>query len=281
MQLIKNTFLLTIDAELHRTTKIKGINGKYLTLDTDTDKHRYATQIGLICHVPASIGAEFNCDTPLKENDVICFHFHVSQQKHAIRIENKEYFKCPYFEIWCKIENETIIPLEDYIFVEPILESEDDLFCQSFRRKPYQEEIKSTGIVFAASNSAKKSGVNIGDKVFLTKNADVEIEILGKKLWRVRVRNIIGIEREGKLVCPKNKILVKELESTKRESLFIVQDENKKERKGAVIIAGIDIGIHAGNKISFHNGVARTHLEYKGENYAYLTADNINYIINE
>jgi co-chaperonin GroES (HSP10) len=280
MQLIKNTFLLTVDAELHRTTKIKGINGEYLTLDTDTDKHKYATQIGIISHVPLSVGTEFNYDTPLRENDIVFFHFHVSQPKHAINIGSVQYFKCPYFEIWCKVENEKIIPLEDYIFVEPILESEDDLFCNVFKRKVYQEEIKSTGIIFAIGNQAKYYGLEVGDKVFLTKNADVEIEILGKKLWRARIRNIIGVEREGKLVCIKNKILVKEVQEEEIESFLITFDEYKKERKGIVISTGISEGVSPGDKISFHNGVARTHLEYKGEQYAYLTPDNINYIIN-
>ena len=275
MKVIKDTFLIRADRDLNRTTKVKGHDGNYLVIDADVNEFEHATQIGTVGHVPEIIDIKYRYDTPIFENDVIIFHYHVTQSKHAIEINGEQFFKCPYFQIWCKIENETIVPLEDFIFVEPIMESEEEMFSGNIQTKLYQEEIKSTGIVYSVSSMATQLGIKEGDKVFVTSSADLEIEILGKKLWRMRIRNVVGIEREGDLICLNNKALVKEI-FEESQPQFLTKGDDKKERAGEVVLSNIK-DLSVGDKISYHNGV-NTSLTYKGELYSYISSVNINYI---
>ncbi len=277
MQLIKDTFLIKANPELNHTTKIVGHNGECVVIDAECNKFEHATQLAEIAYAPATVDSKYRYDVKLNKGDIVFIHYHQVQPKNAVSVNGEELYKCPYFQIWCKIENEKLIPLEEYIFVEPILEPESDLFCDKLKTKVYQENIKSTGIVFAVGNMATEAGIKPGDKVFVTSNADLEVDILGKKLWRMRIRNVVGLEREGILICLNNKVVVREIELPKKDSVFILdEDETKKERRGQVLLSKLD-NVQIGDKLSYHNGSA-TSFEYKKQQFAYINQDNINYI---
>lgn len=283
MKLIKDTFLVRADKDLKKTLSIKGHDGKFLFLDTDFGKYEHATQVGEIASTPLEISPQYLYDNQLSEGDKIIFHHFVVQPDNSIRSDGEELFRCDYFHIWCKIKDEKIHPLEDFIFVEPILEPESSLWSENklVQTKTKREFLQNQGIVFAASKSAKIKGVKVGDKVFFTNNADYDIKIIDKLLWRMRIRNIIGIEREGKIICLSDKLIAKEISlfPVEKESVLILMDEKKRERKGVVISLGNEInGINAGNEISYFYGVSGR-LNYKGNNYAFINKENINYII--
>lgn len=276
MKVMQDLFLVEADKDLNRTTKIKGHNGEYIIIDTECNQFEHSAQIATIAHTPINITSKYKYNNPLNVGDTVFIHFHVIVPKHILEVEGKEAYNCPYFQIWAKIENEKLIPLEEYIFVQPIPEKESDLFCGKLRVKLHQEDVRGVGVVFAPSISAKEFGIKEGDKVFVTRNADLEVDILGMKLWRMRIRNIVGIERDEELVCPNGKIVILDITEPK-ESVFITEEEYKKERIGIVVGNELTENLKVGDKISFWNGV-ETSLNYKNKIYSFITLENVNYV---
>jgi len=274
MELIKNVFLISADKDLNSKVKI---GGKSLFVDRDFDKYRYSTQIGEVFSCPKKIDEkEFINDTAINNGDIVIFHHFVCQPNNLVIVGGKELYKCEFYNLWAKIENQKITPIEDFIFVEPILEPESNLTSNGLLLKTSREPLKNQGIIFALSSAARKSGLRMGDKVFFTNNADYDIKILESTLYRMRVRNIIGVERNGQLVCLSDKLLVKEIvKENKLNGLIYFQ--NKREKTGVVKSIGEKIkGISVGTNVSYFEGLSSS-LNYNGENYSFLSVEQLNY----
>jgi co-chaperonin GroES (HSP10) len=278
MQLIRDTFFIKADKDLHKTLSIKGHDGKPLILDTDFGKYEHATQIGQVYGIPLEITSQYKNDNPVKQLDIVVVHHFVVQDPNRVA---DDIYRCDYFHIWAKIQNDKLEPLEDFIFVEPIQEPESAMYSAggSFKVKNTRDFIKCQGIVFSPSKSVEAYGILPGDKVFFTKDADYEITILGKKLYRMRLRNIIGVERDGTILCLADKIIVKEVKTPEYKGALIVKNEEKRERLGKVVAVGADVtGVSVGDEVSYFYGISGK-LEYNGEVLAIIKKDNVNYVV--
>lgn len=275
MKVQKDTFLIRVQSDRNADIGITGDNGKKIIIDVDYNKYKHTMQVGRIYACPIRMTEEYRYDTELSVGDTVVFHHFVCQQDHKIE---EGIYRAEYFHLYGIIENEKLIPLEDIIFVEPIMESEDNLYAGKIRIKTFQENLKQTGIVFAASKTAKAMGVLEGDKIFFTASADYQIKVLDKNLYRMRIRNIIAVERDGALVCLENKVLVREIAKENKTGIFT--DVNKSHQTtGVVEQVGSEVqGVKAGDVISYYNG-ALGNLDYGGATYAFLELRNINYII--
>jgi co-chaperonin GroES (HSP10) len=168
--------------------------------------------------------------------------------------------------------------IEDAIFVEPVLESEDNLYAGKIRIKTFQENIKQQGIVFAASKQAKLQGIQDGDRVFFTASADYKMKIIDKDLYRMRIRNIIAVERGGRLVCLHDKILVKEFGNA-ADNKFFINARKSSQKIGEVIQVGKNVqGVTAGVNLSYFDGVQGV-IKWGGDTYSVIELRNINYLI--
>ncbi len=277
IQLLRDTFLLRADKDLNSRLNIKGHNGLPLFLDTDFNKYQHATQFGEIAFVPLSITDEYINDVPLKVGDKVIIHHFVVNQENIIEADGEKLYRCEYHQLWSKIEGTYMQPLEDFIFVEPMMEPENALRSESgllhIKRNP--QKMRNTGIVFSASKAAKAKGLRMGDRVFFTNDADYDIKIVEKEYYRMRLRNIIAVERDGRLLCLSDKMIVKEIPKEAFSGLLRLQDNRNK--KGKVLNIGQEIkGVGIGDTVSYFNG-SSTALSYNGEHYAFLTAEQINY----
>lgn len=288
---VMNEFLLDADKNLNRKTNIKLPNGEYFQLDADLEEMELATQIASIAFVPSIISPEYKNKTPLKKGDLIICHFHVVRAKNEITLgaftpegyidnsRTRQVFRCPYFHLWAKIENETIIPLEEFLFVEPIIEDKSELFCGQFQVKLEQGFLHKRGRVIANSVLSDEAGIKLNDTVIVTQNAECEIELFGRTFWRLRIRNVVGIERNAELICMAGKVLVKEQRPEIKQGGFELPEEITKERRGTVLLSDLP-GTAPGDNISFHHGID-TAFQHKGEQHAYIDRENFNYIINQ
>jgi len=269
--------LIRADRDSKRVTPITGHNGEPLSMDTDFDPYRHATQVGVVAYPSLVIDSEYLNDNPVKMGDVVLFHHFVCQDDNSLMYNNELLYRCEYFHLFAKIVNTKLEPLEDFIFVEPILEPESNLVGESgLILKSNRGFLDNVGKVFALSKAAKKGGLRMGDVVFFTNNADYDINISGKELYRMRLRNIIGIERSGKLSCLSNKMLVRDITEEERSGGLIYR-VNERERIGVVCNIGESIkGVAIGEKVSYFNGLA-SKLRYDGIDYSFLTTDEINY----
>jgi len=187
-QLLKDTFLIRANASLNSVTDIKGLNGQNLVIDIDFQKYQHSTQIGEIAYIPLSVSKEYLNDTKLSVGDKVVFHHFVCQPDNEVVVGGETLYKCAYYFMWAKINlNQTFHPLEDFIFVEPILEPESAVRTSGgLMLKLDRENMPNTGIVFAASNAAKEKGLRMGDRVFFTNDADYDIKITGNNYYRMR-----------------------------------------------------------------------------------------------
>lgn len=277
MKLIKDLFLIRADKDSKRITSIIGHDGEKLSLDTDFQKYQHATQIGEVAFSPQIIGSEFLNNTPIKDGDTILFHHFICQDDNQVKYNNEILYSCEYFHIWAKIQNSKLEPLEDFLFIEPILEplthtkTDGGLILKAERSK-----LKNIGKIFALSKAAIKLGMREGDIVFFTNDADYDINVLGRDLYRMRIRNIVGVERNARLVCLSNKLLVLDITDAEIKK-GLMHNKNIRDRTGVIYNVGADIkGLAIGDKVNYFDGVS-SRLNYMGKNYSFLTEDNITY----
>ncbi len=284
MQPIQNLFFIRANPDLHKTLSIKSHDGRNLILDTDFQKYNYATQIGEIAYAPLCISDEYTNDNPVKVKDTVVFHHFVCQPDNEFISNGERVYKCEYFHLFAKIENEKLTALEDFIFVQPILESEDSIWslCKKIQLKPRRENLKYQAIVFSLSKQAEESGLLEGDKVYFTKDADYDINLFGIDLWRMRVRNIVAVERNGQLICLNDKIMVKcisDQDAWVNTGSVIMKPEDTKEKRGVIIGIGSGVsGLNTGLLISYFNSVG-TKLKFGKETFAFIGKSNISFII--
>ncbi len=275
MKVAADIFLVQVTDSKNSFIKIKGINGESLSVDTDYNKTKHSVQIGKIFATPIAITNKYENDTPINVGDVVVFHHFVCMPDHKMPIESN-IFRAEYFHIYGKIENDTIMPIEDVIFVEPILEPKENMFAGSIQLKAERGYLKQQGVVFAASKKAKAMGVLPGDIIFYTHNADYPMEIVGKQLYRMRIRNIVGIKRNGNLVCLSDKILVKEGVDDEPKKLFC--EEQKLQLKGEIVEVGSKLkGVNKGDKVSYYNAIGGN-VSHIGSKFSLVELRHINYI---
>lgn len=289
MKVAKDTFLIRVQSDRNADIGVIGANGKKISIDVDYNKYKHTAQIGEIFACPIKVTGQYIYDLQLNEGDIVVFHHFVCQPDHRVNI-GENIYRAEYFHIYAKMFggiksiNGKVIsywdmqPLEDIIFVEPILEDENNLFAGKIRIKTHRENLKQTGTVFALSNKAKEAGICEEDKVFFSANADYQMKIVDKDLYRMRIRNIAAIERDGKLVCLHDKILVKEIGPENSTGIFSDVRKNQ-QTKGVIEGVGKDIsGVEQGQEISYFNSSLGS-IEYKGDVYAFLELRNINYLL--
>lgn len=244
-------------------------------IDTDYNKYNHAVQIGEVTHLPITITPQYKYDNVINVGDTIIFHHFVVQPDHKIKAMENIY-KCEYFHIYAIIKQGELIPIEDAIFVEPIEETTEDLYRNGLRVKMVEGKKMKTGIVFASSKQAQSFGVLSGDKVFYGANADYPMKVVGKDLYRMRIRNIFAIERKGEIICTNGQVLVKNIPIKDEKSLKNVQ---KSKLKGIVVKKGEGTEtVEEGDEVVYYNGLG-TDIEITGESYNFVNIKNIDYIL--
>lgn len=302
MQLLRNFFLVTADAELNSTLPIKGINGEFLMLDTKFDPLRHSTRLGRVSSAPLEFSDVSIDSNILKVKDKVLFHHFVCQEQNKWIIDGKTYYKAIWEHVWAKVEFDQLIPLNEWLFVEPILEDESALFCDTIKLKEDAENIPNTGIVFASSTYCKSLGINTGNKIHFIKNADYEIKVGDKDLWRMKANAVIVIEKDGEVYPLEGSILVEQDEQPDRvykAGLILPESNRAKELTGTVVNIGngqffelvskfttlthggklynSDDVIGVGGKVTYFRGMFGN-FNFKGKNYSALKPTDILYV---
>jgi len=278
MLINKDSFLIEVDSPKINTLYIKGILGD-IVVDTDYNKYKHATQIGTVVATPIRLTPQYLNDTPINVGDTVVFHHFVCQPNNKVGFMDGNVYRADYFHIYGKIEDGQLIPIEDVFFVSPILELEENMYEGVLQIKPHREYIKQQGIVYSVSKSLKALGLNVGDKVYFTKDADYEMTISGKLLYRMRTRNIVTIERNGELVCLNDKLIIKQFPKVEKVGVLLSATITG-EQKGEIVKMGEKIkDVNVGEVVSYFNGSWGT-FDYKGDTYSLVELRHLNYVIN-
>lgn len=273
MRLVQNYFLVTADPDLKRVVPIKGHNGEPLMLDTRFDPLRHSTQIGQIAFAPLQFSSTSIDSNILKPGDTVWFHHFVCQENNKWLIEEKEYYQAHFEQIWAKVEDDTIIPVNDWLFVEPIPEDESTLWEGKFQIKLSLDNKQGIGHAFAVSKHAEKQGIHEGDLVYFIKDADYNITIGEKKLWRMKTNAVVLVKRNDGLLPLNDKILIKytkKVVSEYLDGIWVPPSMRDKALEGIVQEYGSSIRCVAhGDKVVFFPGMY-ANITIADEDYAIL-----------
>lgn len=259
MRTVKDKFFVSADADANKCLDIVGPDGKKLFIDIDFNPFAYSTRVGTVTHIPQIIDDQWLNDNPIKVGDSVVFHHHVCQKENRVEYEDEELFMADYSQLFAKVEDGIITPLETIIYVEPIMEIEEDLFCDKFKIKEEVEVQKMMGIATFTSDNALKAGIALGDKIYFTAYAHYKTDLLGKEYYRIRLRNVRLVEREGGLIFIDN---------------MVVLNDNH-----TVIGLGDNItDIELDDKVNYFEGVFAK-VNYEGKTLTSLQRENINVIL--
>jgi len=272
LRTVKDIFFVDADFDANKTMDIKGADGERLYIDIDFDPYSYATRIGTITHTPLIIDNKYKYLTKLDKGDTVIFHHFVCQDDNRVIIDDKQYFRADFFHLFAKIKDNTVIPLEQFIFIRPI--KGEVKFMGKFQMSFDDKNLKSTGIIEYLSQEAKDVGLKVGDKVFYTKNAEYKMNILGTDFYRMRIRNILLVERDGELVCLNDRLLLKAIERT---GMWVTG--NEKALKAEVCgVMDSEKEIKVGDTIGYSRGLDYP-IEYNGTEYLLTRRENANYVL--
>lgn len=261
----RNKFLIEVNDQFVRPN-IKGLD----FIDTDFNPKVLATKTGRIYCLPISIGQEFRYDIKLEIGDEVVFNHLVCNNRNKF---SDTIFFGNYNLIFAVIRDGVLIPLEDAMFLEKIIEVGDVI--GGFK---IPDKVSSKcATIYAASTYAQSEGIRNGDVIFFTKDADYPIAIGGKEFYKMHLRNVIGIDRGGELTTFRNKLLVKDITELGKIGGLEKIYANTSLRTGIVMESGTT-GIAQGTLLTYYNGTASI-VNWKGSDYAFINLENIKYLL--
>lgn len=265
MRVARNKFLIEVNDQFVRPN-IKGLE----FIDTDYNPKVLATKFGRIVCLPISVGQEFRYDVKLEIGDEVVFN-------HLVCNDRNKYSDTKFFGnynlIFAVIREGVLIPLEDSMFLEKIIEVGAEIGCFKVPDKVSSK----CATIYEASTYAQAEGIRKGDIIFFTKDADYPIAIHGKEFYKMHLRNVIGIERDGVLTTFRNKLLVKDITELGKIGGLEKIYANTSLRTGVVIESGTT-GIEQGSLLTYYNSTSSI-VRWKGQDYAFISEENIKYLL--
>lgn len=176
------------------------VAGKELYLDNRFDEFNNRITEGEVVATPKKY------NTGVSVGDTLYFHHHVvvdKGQKFQYDDEAKDVYIVYYNPE--DIRNSQAIAYKHdgmvkelgWILLEPIEEEKETVLPSGLILVEKEETPKKEGRVAFDSLFFQENGVNIGDVVGFLKNRDYEIEIDGKKFWRMRHDDIVYVRTEA------------------------------------------------------------------------------------
>lgn len=268
MLIQQDNFLISVTDTVERPL-LFGENGQPLIIDTDYNAKDHRKQIGTIEGLPIRVTDQYIYDKPLKKGDkVLMNHLALENRQHYLN----NWYRVEYYLIFAKINEGVLEPLEDFIFCDSVPIKQDSAI------QLVDKKSEKYAKIIALSNKAKSLGLQIDDIVYFTHNANYSFNVGEVEFTRLRVRNVIGIERDGKLIPMRNKVLVEQIEEFDYICGIRVLKPSTNQKTGIVLQSSEMVkGINKGDKVSFYLGSASS-LTWKGKNYAFVTDDNIKFI---
>lgn len=176
------------------------VAGKELYLDNRFDEFNNRINEGEVVATPKKY------ETGVSVGDTLYFHHHVvvdKGQKFQYDDDSKDVY-IVYYNPQDIRNSQAIAYKHDgmvkelgWILLEPIEEEKETVLPSGLILVEKEETPKKEGRVAFDSLFFQENGVNIGDVVGFLKNRDYEIEIDGKKFWRMRHDDIVYVRTEA------------------------------------------------------------------------------------
>ena len=213
MRIPRDNFLVQVERPYDDVVEI---NGMEIALDIKFDPYKFARQYGIVYSTPIALpnGLEFD----VKEGDKIYFHHLVTGAKSGVTIDKKiedesgqqhksenlvdwvddeNVYKVHWQQIYARVRDGEVHMLNDYVLVEPVKETENEIKSESgLFLKANQEEKSNVGILKYVNSNTEALGAKVGDKIYFETNSDYEMDIEGERLFRMKNNDLIYVIKE-------------------------------------------------------------------------------------
>ena len=176
------------------------VGGKELYFDNRFDEFNSRITEGEVVAIPKKY------DTSVSIGDTLYFHHHVvvdKGQKFQYDDDAKDVYIVYYNPEDIRnsqaiaYKHDGVVKELGWILLEPIEEDKETVLPSGLILVEKEETPKKEGRVAFDSLFFQENDVNIGDVVGFLKNRDYEIEIDGKKFWRMRHDDIVYVRKEA------------------------------------------------------------------------------------
>ena len=166
------------------------VNGLYI--DTSYDRISHVIQHGIVRYVPKRLSSWMESDVEVKEGDKVYCHHFIGEESNCIEIHGEQLNMMKYNMYYARVRDGKIHMLMNWILVDYLEEKEVNYKTDSgIWLKANAERFEQVGIVRHINSKSKDFDINIGDKVLFIKDADYEMEIEGKKMYRMKNEDVL------------------------------------------------------------------------------------------
>lgn len=257
----KDMFIVSIPDSIERP-EIFGTNR--FIIDTDYNPKEHKKQIGQIVHLPIRITEQYVYDNPLVVGDEVLISHQVAEDVN--KLEDGLY-RADYYNIFAKINGGVLEPLEDFIFCDRVLDQKSNALLLTDK-----VSTKCAKVIAVCKNS---KGVKVGDMIHFTSNADYTLYIGKKEFTRMRLRNVIAIERCGEIFPLSSKVMVMEVIVPTVIGGIELPNPNPMQKKGVVITP--NFGLNRGDVVCYFEGHS-SQVKIDGDKYSSVGEDNIKFV---
>jgi co-chaperonin GroES (HSP10) len=189
MRPIKDYFFVKVEKKTEDTTNVGDTE---LVIDTSFDPLVLARQYGVVVETPGVLTCGIDLD--VKKGDIVYCHHFLTQDENEVKFYEEDLvYKIFWSDVYCRVRNGKLKMLHYWNFVEQKMEDEDDFKTKSgILIKPEMEEIQLHGYVRHLNKELKELGVKKGDEVVFSENSEYDMDIMGKKLMRMRNFDILA-----------------------------------------------------------------------------------------
>lgn len=262
-----------------------------LFLDTRFNEYEHVTQCGTVVQFPAS--EKFYVDD-VKLGDTIYFHHFVCSQENDVSSYfggEKNHYLVEKMNIYARTRGEHTCALQNFVFLTPIEEKEEDIKTESgIYLKPVERKVWRKGVVRYSVNPRLK-----GLTVCFKHNHDYEMTVAGERLYRMTEASLLAhLSVTGEYEPSADGYIVKDLEPDEKKIMLggveliipgvgATDDGRKTKFKlGLLIKAGEDTSIDVGTTIYFRKGKElKDGFEEAGEDFFILKEEDIEAILEE
>jgi len=169
------------------------IGGQELYLSTKFNEFEHRIPKGTVVATPKRY------NTPVKVGDTVYLHHHVTIDGMQIMDEKKGYYRAEYSpeggfvtQVYAYENEEGVHMLTNWVFVEPVKQPEG-LKSEILELVEFEPVENRYGRILYDSEALAELGVKKGDIVYFARNADYEMVVAGKKVWRMNLEHVLAI----------------------------------------------------------------------------------------
>ena len=189
-----NLFIVRLPKKFKDTIEV---GGKELYLASKFNEFENRYNYGEIVSTPAKFNTGASVGDTLYFHHHVCIEpkYHLQEDLYMVQYEPDGGYASHAYAF--QTPSGSVVMLSDWVFVRPP-EKEDEKKTASGIVLLEKEVVETHGEIVYSSNAIEEAGAKAGDTVYFSKSSDYAMEINGEKLWRMRINDLLYVDRGKK-----------------------------------------------------------------------------------